>query len=733
MIETRTSFCRSCLAFCPVVVTLEDGEVTKVAGDPAAEGFEGYTCPKGRAIPEQLRDPARLLTSLKRTADGSHVPIGSATVVTEVAEALRRIVDQHGPDAVAMYVGTGSQQHTFGPKAGAALLKALGSPLVFSAATVDKPAEKTSLALHGNWHAGGQRFEEADTWILVGANPVIAKSNGLPYNNPARRLTDAVKRGMMLIVIDPRRTETARQAAVHLPVRPGEDPTLLAGLIHIILREEMYDRAFVAENSQGLDALRAATEPFNPAYVAERAGVAQDDLEEAARLFGRGKRGGVTCATGPSFSLNGDLTFYLGLCLNTLCGRWAREGDQATYPNVLLPAYRPRAQPLPPYPVTGERKFRSSDFRQNASGFPTAALPDEILTPGEGQIRALICLGGNPVSAWPDQRKVEAALRNLDLLVTIDTHLSATGELAHYVVAPPMPLEVPGTTHNVEYLKYLGVSRGYQRPWAQFTPAISPLPSGSDLIEEHAFFYSLAAALDLDMELIVPHSTGPHHESSPSRIVFERGHVPGLEEIFEQAFANSRVPLSEVKRYPHGHVFPLDVVVQPRDPACTDRLQIGDPLMMQQLVGLLTNPAKANCEGTDFPFQLISRRSNVFVNSVGIDLPGLHRKKRYNPLFMHPADMAELDLVSGALVRVTSRNGEIAGIIEPDPTLRQGCVAMWHGFGTGGRRERDDPFQGSNVNRLLSLDDHDVLTGMPRMSGVPVSISAIPDLPGGTA
>lgn len=143
MLKTRPSICRGCLAFCPILVTLENGEVIRVAGDPDADGFEGYTCPKGRALPEQLRDPARLLSSLKRTASGGHEPIAATQAVAEVAAALRRITDTHGPDSVAMYVGTGSQQHTFGPKSGAALLAALGSSLVFSAATVDKPAEKT--------------------------------------------------------------------------------------------------------------------------------------------------------------------------------------------------------------------------------------------------------------------------------------------------------------------------------------------------------------------------------------------------------------------------------------------------------------------------------------------------------------------------------------------------------------------------------------------------------------
>ena len=195
---------------------------------------------------------------------------------------------------------------------------------------------------------------------------------------------------------------------------PGEDAALLAGLIHILIAEELVDRAFRAQHAAGLEALREAVARFTPAWVAERAGVPVGDLLEAARCFGRAPKGGVACATGASFSAHANLTFYLALCLNTRCGRWPREGDAAPYPNVLRPAFQPGAQPCqpyPPYPVFGKGRLRAHGLRESAAGMPTAALADDILAPGAGGIKALICVGGNPLESWPDQRKTEAALK----------------------------------------------------------------------------------------------------------------------------------------------------------------------------------------------------------------------------------------------------------------------------------------------------------------------------------
>lgn len=719
------SICRNCLAYCPILVTVDDdGRPTKVTGDPEAPAFDGYSCPKGRALPAQHNDPARVLRCLRRGADGSFSEVASQEMVAHVARQVRALLEQHGPRAIAMYSGTGPVSHPVGAPLARAFFRAIGSRMVFSAATIDKPAEHTSVALHGNWQAGLQTFETSDTWMVVGANPIIAKSNGGPLNNPGARLKEAVARGMKLVVIDPRRTETAKRAHVHLQPRPGEDAALLAGILHILISEELVDAAFVAENAQGLDALREAVSGYTPEYVAARADVPVASLLEAARSFGRGKRGGVVCSTGPSFATRSNLTYYLALCINTVCGRWVRAGEPAPFPNVLLPAFTPRAQPWPPFPVVSNRPMRVGGLMENASGMPTAALSDEILLEGEGQIRALFCLGGNPVLAWPDQLKTEAALRKLDLLVVFDYQMTATAQFAHYVVPPPLSLEIPATSQKVESLKYSGVSRGYPMPWGQYTPAVARRPAGSDLIDDGTFFFLLAREMGLALEWVNPRGQGPNVEGPSPGVPLEMDQLPSAEDMVQWSCRDSRVPLQEVKRHPHGHVFDLDVRVEPREPSCTARLELGAARMMDELRAMR---AEAPIAADDaFPLSLVCRRANNFMNSVGQTLPSLSGSGQLPPAALHPQDLAARQLQEGDLVRISSRHGYMHARLESDESLRAGVISVVHGFGQPATLECGDPMLSTaSVNRLVDLSERDPISGIPRMTAIAVELRRV--------
>lgn len=723
MTRVEPTICRNCGACCPVLVTFEDDRPVKVTGDPKG-AFEGYTCPKGRALPEQYNDPRRLLASQKRQDDGTFTPIASEQAIDEIAARLRDIVTAHGPQSVAIYFGTGILSTFFGSTMTHFFLQALGSPMAFDAGTIDKPAEKIAPALHGSWHAGPQSFASSDTWMIVGANPVIAKSNGVPTNNPAMRLKKAVNEGMKLILIDPRKTETSRRAAVHLQARPGEDPAILAGIIHIILAEQLYDHAFVKENAIGLDEMRAATAPFTPDYVAARADVPVEDLLAAARTFAGGKRGMVSCSTGASFSTHGNLTFYLGLCINTLCGRWGRAGDKVTYQNVLLPTYVPRAQPRAPYSPFGAHVMQASGLRQTAAGMPSAVLADEMLHDGPGRVRALICIGGNPMSAWPDQRRTEAAIENLDLMVQLDILMSATARKADYVIAVPMAFETPYASYMSEMVKYAGPVRGMEMPWAQYSPALLDPPAGSDVVAEHAFLFQLAQRMGLQLHWGNVYSAGKFEEHPPRTGTFDMDRVPSLDEMWELLTLDSRIPLEEVKKHPHGAVFDLDVRVQDREPDCAAALQLADPLMMAELAAVHAEDSRV--AHSDFPFQLVCRRLNKYNNSQLITLPGHGAGKPYNPLYIHPDDLDALGLTDGLVARLRSRSGEALAIVETDPTLRRGVVALSHGFGGMGLAAEADPMiAGTNINLLIGMDEADSITGLPRMSAIPVAIERV--------
>lgn len=728
------SICRYCPAHCPILVTVEDGRPARVVGDPASPLFGGYSCPKGRALPEQHANQARLLRSLARGADGDLAPIDVERAMDEIAERVGRIASQHGPRSVALYVGTNSLPYPAAPLAAHSWLSGLGSRMFFTSNTIDQPGKQIALALHGGWQGGEQDFATADTWLLVGLNPLISKSAGIPNQNPARRLTDAIDRGMKLIVIDPRRTETAQRAHIHLQPRPGEDPALLAGMLRVILDEGLFDRDFVATETTGFDALFEAVQPFTPERVARRAGVEADRLVEAARVFAAGPRGCSITGTGPSFATRGTLTEYLSLCLNSVCGRWGRAGERALRSNVLLPPAPPRAQPYAPYRAWGYgEKMRVRDLGQAACGMPTAALADEILLDGEGQVRALFCLGGNPMMAWPDQRKTMAALQKLELLVTVDPELSATARLADYVIAPKLTLETPGMTQPIEALKYFGVGIGYPAPFAQYTEAIVDPPPGSQLIEDWEFFYGLAQRMGIALTLVGFYGWGRHVESPPLLCPLDMASKPSSGQLLEMLTERSRVPLAEVKKHPHGHVFDEAIdIIAPRDAGYDVRLELGDAHMMAALgevdAILRKAPEPASADDGARPFLLVPRRANNFLNSSGRSIAKLTGRRPYNPAFVHSADLARLGLRSGDDVAIASRHGEILAIVEADDTLRPGVVAMTHAFGAppgeDDGRDRHRAF-GSNTGRLVATDDdYDPVSGMPRMGAIPISIRA---------
>ncbi len=727
MRETKPAICRICPAYCPILVTLEDGRAVAVTGDPEAPLYGGYSCPKGRALPEQHANPARLLHSLKRGEHGLE-RIASEQAVTEVAERVQRIVAEHGPRAVALYIGTNSLPYPASAQLASAWLRALGSRMLFTSNTIDQPGKQIAMALHGAWHAGGQAFASAGSWLVVGQNPLISKSGALPMQNPGRQLSEALARGLELIVIDPRRTETARRAHVHLQPRPGEDPALLAAMLHVIFAEGLADAGFLRENAAGTEGLCAAVAPFTPAYAAARADVPEAEIARAARTFASARSGGGAAGTGPAFATRGNLSEYLTLCLLTVCGFWPRAGDAATRLNVLLPPYEPRAQPYAPYPaVGGGEKLRVRGLENCAAGLPTAALADEILLEGEGRVRALFVLGGNPMMAFPDQRKTQAALESLDLLVTFDPELSATSRLADYVIAPRLTLETPGMSQSAEALKYFGANVGYAAPFAQYAPALALPPVGSELIEDWEFFYGMAQRMGLALSVVGFYGWGAHLESPLVVTKLDMQRKPTTDELFEVFTRGSRIPLAEVKRHPHGRVFEeVRGVVAPREAACSAHLELAAPEMLRELAEVAAEDWRARHETAAFPFRLIPRRSNFFVNSSGRSLPSLTRGKPWNPAHAHPGDLAALGLASGDIVRIRSRHDAALAVIEADDTLRRGVVAMTHAFG-GNPNEPENPRAlGTPLGRLLRDDDeYDPISGIPRMGALPVAIERV--------
>ena len=721
--STHHTICRACHAGCGVIVDLEGNTPVAVRGNPDNPVYKGFCCVKGQNFAAQRNNPNRLLHSQKRQPDGSYADIPVQRAMDEIAERLSTLRDEYGPRSIASYYGTfAASSSVINGAIGTAWMHGLGSPMGFTSNTIDQPGKMVAAALFGRWLAPHDNFGSANVALLIGINPLVAMSGGIPHTNPGRYLTDALKRGLKLIVIDPRRSEVARRAHIHLQPRPGQDVAILAGMLRIILAEKLFDEAFVADNMTGLEQLEQAVAAYTPDLVAGRADIDPAQLVEAARLFARSGPGVATAGTGPNMSGHTTLMEYLVLCLNSVCGRWQRAGEQLAEPPSLGQQVQPRAQAMPPTPDYaygfGEQ-MRVRGLGNTAAGMPTAALADEILLQGEGRVRALVSHGGNPVAAWPDQLKTIEAMRALDCLVQIDVRMSATAREADYVIAVKHPLEMAGLSLTHEYMSGYAPGFGTTQPWAQYTPAICTAPEGSDVIEDWEFFYGVAQRMGFDLQLTPVSFNGTVRiEPWPMDMV----NKPDSDEIFAALTRGSRIPLEQVKQYPEGRVF-LDppVIVGSKDEGWEGRLDAGNPQMMADLEEELLRVDA----GDGWPFHLIARRQINVLNSTGHDIPGQNHGKTYNPAYMHPADLTELGLAEGDAVTIESERASIPGVVQADPNLRRGLVSMSHSWGGGPERDGEVFTIGACTGRLSRTDrDYERYTGMPRFSNIPVRVSA---------
>jgi anaerobic selenocysteine-containing dehydrogenase len=717
---------------CGVFMEIEGGRVVSLIGDKDDPASHGYTCARGRDIVTQLYGPNRLLRPLRKTPGGDFEPTSPGVAISEIADRLRKIVDEHGPASVALYTGTYALAPPASMLAGA-FMNALRSPMSFSCGSIDQPGKFLARALHGRWHGGSPPFGTADVWLFVGTNPVVSGLGGIPTLNPAWHLHRAVKRGIKLIVIDPRRSETAKKALIHLQPVPGEDAAVLAGMVRVVLEEGLFDKDFVEENTRGLEDLRRHVEPFTPEFVAKRADIPAADLVEATRVFASAATGGANAGTGSNMSPRGTLAEYLLASLLTLCGFHARAGDPVPNPGALVPRGPRRAQPLAPTAAWGfPPKLRTRGLSNTACGLPTAALADEILLAGEGQIRALVCLGGNPLTAWPDQIKTRAALEALDLLVVLDPKLTQTARYADYVIPPKLVPEIPALTYDFEELESHAPGWGYPLPYAAYREALVDPPEGSDLLEDWELFYLLARELGLELQLYMGILRTPG--DPPGRFVaLDMQNAPTTDELFDILTEGSRIPLSEVRKHEAGRAYEdPDAVVLPRDSESEGYLELGNDVMMSQLDDAAS---RGPFEGDDdFPFRLISRRQRNTLNSLGRDQAKLVRERPHHPVYMHPADMRALGIEADMLVAITSRRATVHAVVSDSEDLRRGVISMSHGYGIDLERLDADsdpgepqPFSmGNHTGALASadLDYEEPHTGIPRMSSIPVHVTA---------
>lgn len=709
--ETRRSFCRFCHAGCAIDVDVDTAtnRVITVRGVQDDPVYEGYTCVKGRHLGDQHEHAGRLRSSMKKVGD-SHVAIATDLAFDEIADKIGAILSKHGPRAVASYCGTAAYQNATGLPVAAAFHAAIGSPSFYTSSSIDQPGKAIAPLRHGAWGAGVHGLDTADVACIVGCNTIVSSfgfPGGLPGFNPLMRLKRLKDNGLFLIVVDPRFTEVAHYADLYLPVRPGEDPTLLSAFVREILEHDMYDRDFVAQYVNGLDELRIAVDPFTLDYASQRTGVDKGLIAEAARRFAGGKRGALTTGTGPDMAPHSSLTEHLVLVVNTLCGRYNRAGEELRNPGGLMTPPAPlRAQVIPPKPemLTKGPKARIRDIHHQRGQAATSTLAEEILLEGEGQIRALFTLGGNPVVAWPDQRTTVEALSNLDLHVLMDVHMSPTAQLSHYVIASTLSLERPDVPTTID--------RWFDEPYQHYTPAI--LDMTGDIRQEWQVYTEVAARLGVTIKM----AGGD----------IEPGAKVTADDVLDLIYANAKLPLAELRKHRGGTIFPEYVTtVLPAEDGHSARFEmVPDGIAEEMRIVASESTAAVVIDGFDpevHTFRMSTRRLKSVFNSSGREVEKLRSREGMNFAHMNPADLDELGIVDGATIEVASPRGAIRTIARSAPDVRRGTVSMAHAWGGLPDTPSDLATFGSTTGALIDLTSgYDEITGIPVMSAIPVAV-----------
>jgi anaerobic selenocysteine-containing dehydrogenase len=704
--ETR-SFCRLCLGFCGTRLRIgADGRLAEVRGDKDHVMTSGYACLKGLAAPELHNGPDRILHPLKRQADGRFAPIALETALDEIAARTAALVKADGPNAIASYSGTQAAFNvTLGPML-RGFMQALGSKSYFSTLTVDQSAKQVTMERLGTWGAGPHGWAEADVWMFFGTNPlvsIVGGVNGFHALNPNRRLREAKERGMKLIVVDPRRTETARYADVFLQIRPGEDAALAAGMLRMILAEGWCDHAFCETNVADLDALRRAVEPFTPELTASRAGIAEGDLRAATALFARdGKRGCAYTGTGPSMAPRSNLAEHLIQDLNVVCGRFVRAGEPIANPGVMSPRPPFRAEAISPrrsYAATP--RGRAGDYGLLFGEMMSCTLADEMLIPGKDRIRALFVAGANPVATLPDQEKVVRAFKGLELLVAIEPYMTSTAKLSHYILPPVLMYERPD-------LPLYALERAlYPAPFMQYTAAQVAPPAGAEVVDDWYVFWALARRLGLRLEF--------------DGVALDMDERPASEALISLLARHAAVPLEVLRQHPGGAVFDVaPATAAPPSPGA-GRFEVA-PADVAEALAELAREAAPRADAGPHTHLLVVRRIRETVNTLGPHLSAVRRRMTCNAVQLHPDDLAQLGLTAGDRVELVSDHGRIPAIVEPDETLKLGVASMAHGWGGLPEEGLDYAQAGASPTLLIDSTIREPINAMARLSAIPVSV-----------
>lgn len=732
---TAARICPLCEATCGLTVTMTDGRVTRVTGDEADPFSQGYICPKGATLGAVQHDPDRLTGPLVRDGEGwREVPFDDA--FAEVARRLRAVVDEHGPGSVAVYLGNPNVHTAGGQLYVKPLVKALRTRHVYSASTVDQMPKHVSAGLM--FGAAGSipvpDVDRTDHLLMLGANPRMSNGSLMTAPDLPGRLDALRDRGGRLVVVDPRRSRTAADADEHVAIRPGTDALLLAAMCTVLADEGLIDPGAAADHVEGVEEVLAALARFTPERVAGATRVDPATTRRLARDLAAAERPAVYGRIGVHAQRFGTLCAWLTDVLNALVGALDAPGG-VMWPR---PAHEVGQRPTP-Y-TTGRWHSRVRGLPECNGELPVSTLAEEIETPGDGQVRALITVAGNPLRSTPNADRLAAAIDSLDLVVSVDPFLTATSSRADVVLPPPGPLQ-----QSHPELTFAGLS---VRNVTHHSPAVLPVPEGS--LEEWEILLTLAA-IGLGQQTPVDRDAA---DAVVARQVAERvtttegSRLAGLTvqeaiRLTEGLVGPDRIVDLLWRAGPYGagagddglslrtmleHPSGIDHgPLEPRLPGilatASGRVQLAPATIVADLPRL-----EATLDDPVDGLLLVGRRHLRTNNSWGQNVAALTRGRDLCTLWIHPSDAAANALTDGADAEVTSRVGRVRAPVEVTDEIAPGTVSLPHGFGNdedGVRLRVAEDVGGVNSNVLTDEQDVDPVSGNAVLNGIPVTLAAV--------
>ena len=776
---TRTAFplCPLCESGCGLEATVEGDAVVRIRGDRRHVFSHGFLCPKGSTLKQLHEDPDRLRGPMVRRG-GRHVEVTWAEAWEELDRRLSAVIAEHGREALAVYIGNPTAHNMAAAMYLRPLLQALGTRNRFSASTVDQaPKQVAAGYLFGTpVSVAVPDLDHSDHVLMLGANPYASNGSLCTAPDFPGRLEAMRARGGRLVVVDPRRSRTAQAADEWVPILPGTDAHLLMGMVHVLFADGLADPGpHVAPWVEGVDELAALSRPFTPEAAAAVCGIDAETVRRLTHELAAAPTAAVYGRIGTCTQRYGTTASWLVDVLNILTGNLDRRGGAMF------------ALPAAGGPTTRGGPGRGSGFRigrgrtrvrglpEVMGEYPAAALAEEIETPGDGQIRALVTLAGNPVRSTPNSARLDAALPTLDLMVSVDLYLNETTRHADVILPPPSPLQRP---HFDLLLMQFAV-----RNVASFSPAVLPVAPGQP--EEWEILATLAALATGHGSQADPSTVDEavitglvcHSVADPSSPV----HGRDADELLEVLAATGRRGPERVldlmlRTGPYGEAFGtvadglcLDVLLEhphgidlgPLEPRLPEilrtpsgRIELAHPVLaadVDRLAADLGAPAAALHEalgaapheapgaplhearhqgrpdGRAGRLLLVGRRdlrsNNSWMHNVEVLVKGRPRCT----LQVHPIDADRCGLVDGGDAVVTSRAGCVTVPVEVTTDIRTGVVSLPHGWGhdaEGARLSVAVRHAGVNANVLADEAELDPLSGNAVLNGIPVSVAA---------